>query len=228
VADLILVRPQPIVTPQNEGNPPRSTSMVFATTAIVCFSYFVLALLVLHGLRPDRAVATTWISSYALGPYGWVMTTAWLAASSGCLMLMLGLTRSGPRSRAARFGTLLFGILSLSLLITAIFPPGKKGVPSISGEIHSITFLVNVTCILLASVLLSVGFRSDPRWRACKRTAATLASLLVLAFVLQFLTAYTAVFYGLANRFFAAVLSVWLLATSIRLRTMARDSATQA
>ena len=107
-------------------------------------------------------------------------------------------------------------------------PPGKKGEPSISGEIHSITFLVNVVCILLASVLLSVGFGSDARWRAFWRTAATLASLLVFAFVLQFLTAYFEVLYGLANRFFATVLIVWLLAISIQLRAVARDSAREA
>ncbi len=206
----------------------RFNSTFFSTTAIACFAYFAFALLLLHALRPDRALATTWISGYAIGPYGWVMTTAWLAASSGCLMLLLGLARSGPRSGAARFGTLLMGILSLGLLITAIFPPGKKGEPSISGEIHSITFLVNVVCILLASVLLSVGFGSDARWRAFWRTAATLASLLVFAFVLQFLTAYFEVLYGLANRFFATVLILWLLAISLQLRAVARDSAREA
>jgi hypothetical protein len=65
--------------------------------------------------------------SYAVGPYGWVMTTAWVAASSGCLMLTLGLARSGPHSGAARVGTLLMGILSLGIMVTAIFPPGQEG-----------------------------------------------------------------------------------------------------
>jgi hypothetical protein len=42
--------------------------------------------------------------------------------------------------------------------------------------------------------------------------------MLVFAFGLQSLTAYFEVVYGLANRFFATVLVVWLLALSIRLR----------
>ena len=46
-----------------------------------------------------------------------------------------------------------------------------------------------MACILLASVLLSVGFGSDPRWRTFQRTAAILASFIVAAFALQFLTA---------------------------------------
>ena len=204
------------MTTQNVGMARRFT--FFATTAIVCFAYFALALVLMHALRPERELATTWISGYAVGRHGWVMTTAWLAMSSGCLMLVLGLARGGPRSRAARLGTLLLGILSTGTLITAIFPPG----PTRSGEIHSISFLVNVGSILLASVLLSVGFGSDPRWRAFQRTAATLASLLVFAFVLQFLTAYFEVLYGLANRFFATVLIAWLLTISIKLRALAR------
>jgi len=188
-----------------------------ATTAIVCFAYFALALLLMHALRPERELATTWISGYAVGRHGWVMTTAWLALSSGCLILVLGLARGGPRSRAALLGTLLLGILSAGTLITAIFPPG----PSRSGEIHSISFMVNAGSILLASVLLSVGFGSDPRWRSFQRTAAALASLLVFAFVLQFFTAYFELLYGLANRFFATMLIAWLLAISIRLRALA-------
>ena len=188
-----------------------------ATTAIVCFAYFALALLLMHALRPERELATTWISGYAVGRHGWVMTTAWLALSSGCLMLVLGLARDGPCSRAALLGTFLLGILSAGTLITAIFPPG----PSRSGEIHSISFLVNAGSILLASVLLSVGFGSDPRWRSFQRTAAALALLLVFAFVLQFFTAYFELLYGLANRFFAAMLIAWLLAISIRLRALA-------
>jgi Protein of unknown function (DUF998) len=192
----------------------------FATAAIASFTCWALALLLLHALRPDRPLTTTWISGYALGPYGWVMTTGWLAASCGCVMLVLGLARSGPQTGAARLGRLLLGILALGMLITAIFPPDKPGQPSISGEIHSISFLVNVTCILLGSVFLSIGFGSDPRWRTFQRTAAILASLIVAAFVLQFVTAYFEVFYGLANRCFASVLIIWLLLTSIRLRTV--------
>ena len=208
---------------QDGGGTHRFTSTFFATAAIACFAYFALALLLMHALRPDDAPATTWISGYAVGPYGWVMTTAWLAASCGCVMLMLGLARNGLRSGAGRLGTLLLGILSIGLLITAIFPPARRGEQSTSGEIHSMTFLVNVLCILLASVFLSVGFGSDPRWRAFRRTAATLALLLVFAFVLQFLTVYIAVLYGLANRFFATVLLVWLLRISIKLRGLARE-----
>src|SRR5882762_1068039 len=72
----------------------RYTSAV-ATTAIACFTYSVLALLLLHVLRPDYAPVNHMISDYAVGRYGWVMTTWFLATSCGCLMLLL--VRSGPQ-----------------------------------------------------------------------------------------------------------------------------------
>jgi hypothetical protein len=137
-------------------------------------------------------------------------------------MLALGLARSGPQSAAARVGRLLLGILSLGFLITAIFPPGKG---TLSGEIHSNFFLVNVASFLLGSVFLSVSFRSDPRWRSFRRTAAILSSLAVFAFALLFLAAYFEVLHGLANRFFVTVIIVWLLATAIRLLAVERGAA---
>jgi len=175
------------------AKPSRFTTVFCATMAVACFAYFGIALLLVHVLRSERALATTMISGYAVGPYGWVMTTAWLGASLGCLMLALGLARIGPRSVAARLGTVALAILFLGFLVTAIFPPGPRNSPTRSGQIHGMTFFVNISCALLGSVLLPVGFGSDARWRPFRRTAATLAALLVFALALQFLTAYLAV-----------------------------------
>ena len=205
------------------GQASRSATIFIATMAVACFAYFGIALVLVHVLRPERPLATTFIRGYAVGPYGWVMTTAWLGASIGCLMQALGLARIGPRSVAARLGTLLLAIFFLGFLVTAIFPPGPPNSPTLSGQIHEITFFVNISCALLGSVLLAVGFGSDPRWRSFRRTAATLAALLWFALALQFLTAYLAVGYGYANRFFAALIVAWLLTLSIKLRTLARE-----
>jgi hypothetical protein len=203
----------------NRTEAPRAASTFFAATAIACFVLFAFALLLVHALRPDRVLTTTWISSHAVGRNGWIMTTAWLVASVGCLMLVLGLIRSGLRSVVARVGTLLLGVLAAGFVVAAIFPPG----PTLAGDIHSMGFLVNVVCILFSSILLSVACRHDARWRSFQRTAVILAALLVIAFVLQFVTAFLEVMYGLVNRLFVTVLIAWLLALSIRLRTLSGE-----
>ena len=46
------------MTPENTASMPRFTSAFFATTAIACYVYAVVVLLVLHVLRPDYAPAS--------------------------------------------------------------------------------------------------------------------------------------------------------------------------
>lgn len=209
---------------QHPGRTPRFTSRFFATTAIACFAYALFALLLLHVLRPDFAPASHMISEYAIGRYGWIMATCFLAMGCGCLMLLLGLARNGPGSVVAWVGTLLLGIPSIGLVVSAFFPMDSPGTPPTrSGEIHNNSFLVNVISIFLVTVLLSVGFGRHPRWRTYQRTAVTMSALIVVAFVLQFLTLHRGMPYGLANRFFISVLFVWFFATAIRLRALASE-----
>src|SRR5258705_1928775 len=107
---------------QNLVTASRSGSALFATTTIACFAYSALGLLLMHVLRPDYTPVDHMISDYAVGRYGWVMTTVFLAMSVGCLTMLLGMYRSGPTSLVARLGTLLLGVASIGLLVTAIFP----------------------------------------------------------------------------------------------------------
>jgi len=210
------------VTTTNAETAPALTSF-FATAAIACFTYALLTIIVLHVLRPDYAPASHMISDYGVGPYGWVMVTWFVATSCGCLMLLLGLSRSGLNSITARLGVLLLGIASIGLLVSAVFPTDLAGGPRTrAGEIHTISFLVNIGSIIVATVLLSLSFGSSPRWRTYRSTAVVLTLLILVAFVIQFRTLHRGMPYGLANRLFVAVLFAWFLATAFRLRTLAR------
>lgn len=205
-----------------ESSGSRSRNPFFASTAVACFSYGALALVILHVVRPENAGHM--VSDYAVGPYGWVMTSCFLALSCGCLMLLLGLLRHGPASLAARAGACLLGMVSAGLVVSAIFPTDVKRPITHSGQIHFISFLVNVAGIVLAAVLVSLGFGSHARWRPYQRRAVVLALLILLAFVLQFLTILWRWHYALANRFFILAVFAWMLMTSVRLRAITRDS----
>ena len=195
----------------------------FGTAAIGCLAYAALALLLLHLLRPDLAPANHMISEYAVGTFGWVMQSVFVGLSFGCAALLIGLAFNGPTSIAARLGILLLGIASVGLIVSAIYPMDLPGSPATrAGEMHDLSFMVNVGSIALAIVLLTASFGSDLRWRSFRRTSIVLFSLIALAFVLQFLTLHKGAPYGLANRFFIAVVLAWLIATSIRLRNLAR------
>src|SRR5258708_35564602 len=110
------------MTRENVGQVSRSKSAALATAAICCFAYCALALLLLHVLRADYAPASNFISNYAVGRYGWIMTTWFLGMSCGLLTLAAGLYVSGLRSIAARLGLALLAIASIGLVVSAIYP----------------------------------------------------------------------------------------------------------
>jgi hypothetical protein len=214
---------KPMTAIENFGKVRRITPPFFATTAIAFFIYATLALLLLHVLRPDYALRNHMISDYAVGRYGWVMTTWFIAMSCGCLMLMLGLARSGLNSVLSWIGTVLLSIASFGMLISAFFPTDIEGAPSTrTGDIHNLSFFVNVVSIILSMAFLTVSFRSHPWWRAYQGVAIALTSIVVIAFFIQFFTLHRGAPYGLTNRLFVIVLFVWLFATSIRLRRLTR------
>jgi uncharacterized protein DUF998 len=192
-----------------------------AELAVVFETWFVLALCALHLLRPDLTPARHMISEYAVGPFGALMTSAFVAAALACLSLLLGLIRDGPDSRPARFAELLLAVAFVGLLISAIFPMDVRPPYTRSGAIHELSFLVNVSCMLLAALLLAVSFGADPRWHPFRRTALTLALLQLAALVLQVVTIATRNSWGLANRLFVVVAVSWLVATALWLRKVA-------
>ena len=211
------------IGPEASMVPPPADRLIvrFADAAIVCFAVFALGIVLMHLLRPDYAVSTHMISHYAVGPWGGVMTTAYSSASLGCLMLALGLLRSRPGSIAGWLATVLLAVASMGLAIAAAFPADLPGAPpTTTGDIHEVSFLVNVACLVLAAVTTAVVALRDERWRAHRLAATVLALLLVVAVVVQFMTLHRGMPYGVANRFLVAVMTVWFVVTAIRLRRL--------
>jgi hypothetical protein len=203
----------------------RAPRTVFATLAIACFVYSASVLALMHVLRPDLAPASHFVSEYALGRYGWMMGSSFLAMGFGCLMLLLGLVRIGIRSWVVWLGAGLLGVEFLGSLVAAIFPMDLPTAQStLAGRIHDMNFLVGIGSFSLALLLLTAGFWSDPRWRAYRLTALTLVLLYVVAVILQFVTARPGMPYGLVNRFVFATFIAWPLGAAIQLWRISRNS----
>jgi hypothetical protein len=92
-----------------------------------------------------------------------------------------------------------------------------------SSDIHDMSFLVNVGSIFIATVLLAASFGSHSGWRTYRRIAWTLTARILVGFAIQFFILHKAMPYGLANRFFMAVLFAWLFTVSFRLRASSRE-----
>jgi hypothetical protein len=193
-----------------------------AEIAVGCFGYFSVALVLLHVLRPDYTPVDHMISDYAVGRFGWVMTTAFVALAAGCLTLGLGMAVAGPKSLPGRAGVLLLWVATLGLLVTATFPTDlETAATTATGNVHTASFLVNVISVILCALLFAVSFHQSDDWRSYRWIGLILAIALLAAFIAQFLTLHRGAPYGLTNRLFVTVLMVWFLATARQLRRIA-------
>lgn len=193
-----------------------------AEIAMGCFGYFTVVLILLHGLRPDYTPVDHMISDYAVGRFGWVMTTAFVAMAVGCLTLGFAMARVGPKSFPARAAVLLLWVATLGVLVTATFPTDlETAATTATGNIHTASFLVNVISLVLGALLFAVSFYRSEDWRDYRWIGLALAIALLAAFIAQFLTLHRGAPYGLTNRLFVSVLMVWFLATARQLRRVA-------
>jgi hypothetical membrane protein len=194
---------------------------IYANLALGLFGTFIVLLVALHALTPEYTPIDHMISDYAVGSHGWIMSIAFAALSLGCLALSIGLWRAGPRSILTRIGSILLAVVFVGLIVTVIFPTDLETAPvTLHGNIHTISFLVNICCILLAACVLSISFRKDTSWRAIRMVSLSLFVLVVAAFVAQVLTLHRGAPYGIMNRLFVATFMVWLLSTAWQLRVV--------
>jgi len=197
----------------------RSTLLPTAATGF--FLYFVAALLLMHAVRPDYTVVDHMISDYAVGRSGWIMTTAFVSLSLGCLALAIGLFLDGPASWLGRIGASLLVVTFAGLMVTALFPTDLETAPSTrTGDIHTLSFLVNIVSVLLSTICLGLSYSGSPSWRRHRTPALVFAGLLIVAFVAQYLTLHRGAPYGITNRLFVAVLMASLISNSLWLKSV--------
>lgn len=103
----------------------------------------------------------------------------------------------------------------------APFPTDLETAPSTrTGDIHTVSFLVNITSVLLSTICLGLSYGGSPAWRRRRIPALVFAGLLAVAFVAQYLTLHRGAPYGITNRLFVAVLMAWLISNSLWLRSV--------
>jgi hypothetical protein len=78
--------------------------------ALVGIASFVVILVALHVLRPDHDPLRQTTSEYAVGPYGFLMTTAFFSMSVSALALVVGLAQGVSQSARSRVGLGLLGL----------------------------------------------------------------------------------------------------------------------
>jgi hypothetical membrane protein len=147
------------------------------------------------------------------------MTCAFVAIGLGCLSVAVALWQAGPRAVLARVGSGLLTIACIGLMVTAIFPTDLESAPvTAHGNIHTLSFLVNILSILLATFAISISLGKDTTWRARRPVFLIMALIVLGGFMAQILTLHRGAPYGITNRLFVAVLLLWLISMAWQLR----------
>jgi hypothetical protein len=164
-----------------------------------------------------------YISELALGRYGFVQIAAFFISGLGIIGLAYAVQKLTTDSWGNFIGLLLIAIYGIGAIIVAIFPTDRiESVADIwslstNGMIHSITAFIGSISILLAMIILSWKFRKDARWRSLVVWSALLSTA---AFSLSFAQTASPLV-GLMQRFLATVISLWLILTAFRVRSIA-------
>jgi hypothetical protein len=202
-------------------------TMVLALLTIVGIAVYLVNLAALHFLRPDVNPMSDPVSTYAVGPYGFLFIAANIGSGLAALALTLGLYRGlAPRGRSY-VGLFLLGLYGVSELLAAIFPVDVGAEATMAGTIHNIVGNISFFAFPIGVILLSLGMGKDERWRSFRRTALAMSLLVVLTVILTMVGSNISIGFGLTQRLANVTNLAWMLVVALHLRSLAQGALAQ-
>jgi len=188
--------------------------------SIVATAYFLTAAVGAHVVMTQYNFFADYISDYAVGPWGWIYGSAFLASAIGSIALAASLVLLLPSQALSRIGVVLLVLVGVTYAVdfafpTDILPPGAPPTTAV-GIVHLLYALLGWVLFTVGSVLISSSLRHVAYWKAWQPLLTTLAWLSVLLLVvLVGVVISKAPFGGLAEKLFILDRNVWALALGI-------------
>jgi Protein of unknown function (DUF998) len=183
----------------------------------------------MHFLSPDFDPIQRPTSEYAVGPFGYLMTSAFIALSVATWALIMGLSRDLAEPAQSPVGLVLLGVFGIGLLVAATFPIDLEGAPqTLAGTIHSINGPIAFLSLIVGTNLISRKLKHDERWRPTHRLASVLALIMIPEFLAGGITAARETGAGIAQRILILTFATWYVVVAMRLRANAKQTAAAA
>jgi hypothetical protein len=180
------------------GNAKARIARITARIVLLCAAYFVIVLIVLHILEPEFDPRFRFMSEYALGDYGWLMTTTFFALGLAPFLTAVGLQNVYESSRSIRIGLGLLVVAAIFIWLAGIF---RDSIP------HLLAGVVAFPSMVMAVLLLSWTFRRAAGWQTIY-WLAVFVGLAMLAML--FLMVADLGMPGLQQRVFIFLFLLWL------------------
>lgn len=186
--------------------------------------YYASAIVLLHALRTDFDPGYRYLSEYARGPYGALMTSTFFALSAGSLSLSLGLWRSVSSKLRFVPGLFLWLIWACAVFLAGIYTGDLQGTPRTKiGNIHDQMGMIAFPSATLALPLLSFPLRWEKHWRSAW-PAAMLLSVAVVACFLALDQFGQMGLGGLDQRVFLGATLMWMWILGRKMLIIARQA----
>lgn len=175
------------------------------------------------GWRPLRSPITDWPSALALGPYGRLLSAAFVLCglalplfATGLKAALAGASRraSSAKASSAKAGNALLAAAGAAMVLLAsdTDPTFSKEPPTLHGILHDAAFAALGLTLLPALILLGLRMVRDPRWRLHGFYTLSTALVSAICFELR----------GVAFYLFLNSVLGWFVVTALRLGTMPR------
>ena len=206
------------------------SSRFFGSCVVAGALLFLITMVALHLLRPDYNPLRNFLSEYAVGPFGFLLTAAVYELAATFLMLLFGLRLSVRPSGFLTASCVLLGVVIISSCAVAVFPidlimPPDGSRPTLAVLLAALTRTDIIhglsSCLLFASLIallltLPSAYKHDEKWQSFSHTTLLLGFLFLAFFVGLILAPFH--LKGLAQRGMFLVILIWLLLTGLRLR----------
>ena len=180
------------------GNNRLRIARIAERVVFLCAAYFVIVLIVLHILEPEFDPRFRFMSEYALGDYGWLMTTTFFALGLTPLVAAIGLQNVYQSSRSIRIGLGLLVVAAMFIWLAGIF---RDSIP------HLLAGVVAFPSMVMAVLLLSWTFRRPAGWQTIHRVGLFIGLAMLAMFFLMVADVWMP---GLQQRVFIFLFLLWL------------------
>jgi hypothetical protein len=196
------------------------TQVVLGTIGLIGAGGWVLSVVLLHFIKSDLDPIDTYVSDYAIGDNGWLMSLAFLMVGVGTLAIAVGLRAALAPGKRVVASWVLTAIAGVGFLLAGLFTGDPTGAEDLTtrGTIHVLGALLVFPTMVLGAFFLRGVFRRDARWSDFASKIRWVPWVLLACFLVSFGTSEDGPL-GLTQRLFAFVIMAWLAALAQQLRT---------
>ena len=205
-----------------ERDAPKRLDVLASYITLSSVIYYAAVIALLHVLRTDFDPGYRYLSEYARGPYGAVMTSTFFVISAGSLALSLGLYRSVASKLRFVPGLVLWLTMACAIFLAGVYTGDLQGTPQTRiGRIHEQMGMIAFPSATVALLLLSLALRWEKGWRSVWRPAMLLSVIALGSFLVVDRFGQMGLG-GLDQRIFLAVMLIWMWIVGRRMLVIAK------